>query len=272
MPADVLSPPQLDALDAFTLALNAASAQAILPLFRADHGLENKAGPGEFDPVTLADKGAEAAIRRLIAERFPEHGVIGEEYGADRPDAEFVWVLDPIDGTRAFIAGLPLWTTLIGLRYQGQPVLGSIGQPFLGEIFIGDARGSRLVSSVGERALRVRPCPSLDQAVFATTDSHLFKGAEADAWSAVRSAARLARFGCDAYAYAMIALGCLDLVVERGLKSWDIESAVPLLAGAGGQVTDWHGAPVGREGGQVILAGDPACLAQAAALLSPAGR
>jgi histidinol phosphatase-like enzyme (inositol monophosphatase family) len=272
MPADGLSPTRLDALDAFTLELNAASAQAILPLFRAEHGLENKAGPGAFDPVTQADKGAEAAIRRLIAQRFPEHGVIGEEYGRDRPDAEFVWVLDPVDGTRAFIAGLPLWTTLIGLRHQGEPVLGSIGQPFLGEIFIGDGRASRLVTAAGERTLRVRACPSLDQAVIATTDQNLFRGAEGEAWGAVRAAARLARYGCDAYAYAMIALGCLDLVVETGLKCWDIDSAVPLLAGAGGQVTDWRGAPLGDEGGQVLIAGDPSCLAQASALLSPAAR
>ena len=135
--ASELAPARLDALDAFLLDLNKASAEVILPLFRANHGLENKAGPGAFDPVTEADKGAEAAIRTLISRHFPEHGVIGEEYGEDRPDAEFVWVLDPIDGTRAFIAGLPVWTTLIGLRHQGRPVLGSIGQPHVGDIFIG---------------------------------------------------------------------------------------------------------------------------------------
>src|SRR3954468_11526102 len=120
-------------LDAFLVELNRAAAGVILPLFRADHGLVDKGVAGAFDPVTDADKGAERAIRALIAARYPEHGVIGEEYGEDRPDAEFVWVLDPVDGTRAFIAGLPLWTTLIGLRFQGKPVLGSIGQSFLGE-------------------------------------------------------------------------------------------------------------------------------------------
>jgi histidinol phosphatase-like enzyme (inositol monophosphatase family) len=272
MPAPDLSPARLDALDAFLLELNAASAEAILPLFRAEHGLENKAEGGAFDPVTAADKGGEAAIRALIQARFPEHGVIGEEYGEDRPDAEFVWVLDPIDGTRAFIAGLPVWTTLIGLRHQGQPVLGSIGQPFLGEIFIGDARASRLVCGGADHALRVRPCPSLDQAVIATTDPHLFKGPEAPAWDALRAAVRLARFGCDAYAYAMVAAGWLDLVVETGLKSWDIEAAVPVLAGAGGRITDWRGADVGRQGGQVIVGGDPISLALASQLLAPAAR
>ena len=116
-------------LEAFAIDLAQAAGDVIAPLFRADHGLEDKGGKTGFDPVTAADKGAEAAIRAAIASRFPGHGVIGEEYGEDRPDAEFVWVLDPIDGTRAFIAGLPLWTTLIGLRHRGRPVLGLIGQP-----------------------------------------------------------------------------------------------------------------------------------------------
>ena len=265
-----LDPARLDDLDAFLLALNRASAQAILPLFRADHGLENKAGPGAFDPVTLADKGAEAAIRRVIAERFPEHGVIGEEYGEDRPDAEFVWVLDPIDGTRAFIAGLPVWTTLIGLRHQGRPLLGSIGQPYIGEVFIGDPRGSRLISAAGTRPLKVRACPRLEQAVIATTDPMLFKGAQAEAWNDLRAATRLARLGCDAYAYAMVAMGVLDLVVEAGLKPWDIEAAVPVLTGAGGHVTDWRGQPIGAQGGQMLLGGDRAAMEQAAEILKQA--
>src|ERR1019366_6982969 len=131
-----------------------------------------------FDPVTAADKNAEQAIRALIAERFPDHGVIGEEFGEDRSDAEFVWVLDPIDGTRAFIAGLPVWTTLIGLRFQGEPVLGSIGQPYMGELFIGHAGGSRLMVRGANRLLKVRPCPRLTDAVIATTDPAIFDGAE----------------------------------------------------------------------------------------------
>jgi histidinol phosphatase-like enzyme (inositol monophosphatase family) len=269
---DPLSSDRLEALDAFLIELNRVSAEAILPLFRADHGLENKAGVGAFDPVTLADKGGELAIRKLISERYPEHGVIGEEFGEDRPDAEFVWVLDPVDGTRAFVAGLPVWTTLIGLRYQGQPVLGSIGQPYIGEIFIGHAGAARLISAAGERPLKVRACPDIADAVIATTDSALFTGAERDAWRALRKASRLARMGCDAYAYAMVALGTLDMVVETGLKSWDIEAAVPVLAGAGGTITDWRGETVGRHGGQVVIAGDPACAAAAVALLSGAAK
>src|SRR5882757_3019764 len=148
---DRLAPDLLDKLDSFIIELNRAAAGVILPLFRADHGLIDKGGAAGFDPVTAADKGAEAAIRALISEHYPQHGVIGEEYGEDRPDAEFVWVLDPVDGTRAFIAGLPVWTTLIGLRHQGRPVLGSIGQCYTGEIYIGHAGGSRLMSRGASR-------------------------------------------------------------------------------------------------------------------------
>jgi histidinol phosphatase-like enzyme (inositol monophosphatase family) len=262
MPA-ALSPERLAVLEALLIELNAVSAKAILPLFRVENGLVDKGPDGFFDPVTEADKGAEAVIRRLVSERFPEHGFIGEEYGEERADAEFVWVLDPIDGTRAFIAGLPVWTTLIGLRYQGQPVLGSIGQPFLDEIFMGTAAGSRLLSRGQSRPLKVRPCPLLTDAIIATTDPAIFDGAERGAWRQVRSAAKLARLGCDAYAYAMVALGTLDLVIESSLKPWDIEAAIPVLAGAGGLVTNWRGERVGPQAGQVVIAGDPACLEEA---------
>jgi histidinol phosphatase-like enzyme (inositol monophosphatase family) len=259
-----LSAARIAELEPFLLELNRASAAHILSLFRADHGLKNKAGGAGFDPVTEADVGGEKVIRRLIAQHFPEHGVIGEELGEDRPDAEFVWVLDPVDGTRAFIAGLPTWCTLIGLRHQGRPVLGSIGQPFLGEIYLGHAGGSRLVTPGGETPLRVRACPLLTQAIIATTDPEgLFDGAELGAWTQVRAAARLARTGCDAYAFARVAAGTMDLVVEAGLKPWDIEAAIPVIEGAGGMVTDWRGQPVGPGAGQVAVAGDRACLDEA---------
>lgn len=272
-----LSAEHLAELDAFLVELNRAAARVILPLFRADHGLVDKGGAlqedgsGGFDPVTEADKGAERAIRALIAERFPEHGVIGEEYGEDRPEAEFVWVLDPVDGTRAFIAGLPLWCTLIGLRHQGRPVLGSIGQSFLGELFIGHAGGSRLMSGGEIRTLQVRACPDIGSALIATTDPEAcFRPPEREAWRTVRRASRLARLGCDAYAYAMVAAGTMDLVLEAGLKAWDIDAAIPVVAGAGGLVTDWRGQPVGAFGGQIAIAGDRACLDAALAMLAPA--
>jgi histidinol phosphatase-like enzyme (inositol monophosphatase family) len=259
-----LSQDRLDELDAFLVELNRAAAGVILPLFRGDHGVAHKEGRWAFDPVTEADKGAERAIRAAVAARYPEHGFIGEEYGEDRPDAEFVWVLDPVDGTRAFIAGLPLWTTLIGLRWQGKPVLGSIGQSYLGELYIGHAGGARLMSRGGSRPLKVRACPRLTDAVIATTDPEAcFNGAERGAWRQVRAASKLARLGCDAYAYAMVAAGTLDLVVEAGLQAWDIEAAIPVITGAGGFVTDWRGDPVGDHGGQIAIAGDRACLEEA---------
>ena len=259
-----LTPDRLKTLDSFLLELNAVAAEVVLPLFRGDHGLEDKGGARGYDPVTEADRGAEAAVRRRVSERFPDHGFIGEEGGEDRPDAEFVWVVDPIDGTRAFVAGLPVWTTLIGLRFQGTPVLGSIAQPYLKEFFIGSpAAGSRLITPEGERRLEVRACPVLTEAVIATTDPDLFTGAELGAWTQVRAAARLARLGCDAYAYAMVALGRIDLVVESGLKAWDVEAAVPVIEGAGGFVCDWRGGRIGRHGGQMALAGDPRVLKEA---------
>src|SRR5262245_51339352 len=268
-----LTPDRLEALDAFLLELNRASAAAILPLFRADHGLEDKGKAGAFDPVTAADRGAEAAIRALIGERHPGHGVIGEEYGEERPDADFVWVIDPIDGTRAFIAGLPLWTTLIGLRFEGAPVLGSIGQPYLDEVFIGHAGGSRVISRGESRPLRVGQGVGLNQGLIATPDPHAcFDGSEMGAWRQVRAASRLARTGCDAYAYAMVAGGTLDLVVEAGLKNWDIEAAIPVIQGAGGVVTDWRGAPLGQAGGQVAIAGDRALLDEALVALRRAAK
>ena len=269
----MLDDARLAELDRFLLELNRASGAVILPLFRGAHGIENKSKTRHYDPVTLADRGAEAEIRRLIGAHYPEHGVIGEEFGEDRPDAEFVWVLDPVDGTRAFVAGLPVWTTLIALRFQGRPVLGSIGQPFLGEIFIGAPLAARLISPAGERPLRVRTGVTLADAIIATTDPEgCFNGAELAAWRQVRAGARLARLGCDAYAYAMVAAGTLDLVVEAGLKSWDVEAAVPVIEGAGGMVTDWTGAPIGRHGGQMAIAGDRAVLDEALVALRRAAK
>jgi histidinol phosphatase-like enzyme (inositol monophosphatase family) len=264
---------RLAELDAFLLELNRAAAQVILPLFQTENGLEDKGGVLGFDPVTAADRGAEAAIRALIESHYPSHGVIGEEYGRDRDDAEFVWVLDPVDGTRAFIAGLPVWTTLIGLRHLGRPILGSIGQPVLDEVFIGHAGGSRVERRGASIPLKVRPCPELAGAIIATTDPDgCFDSHELAAWSALRKASRLARMGCDAYAYAMVAQGTMDLVAEAGLKAWDIDAAIPVIEGAGGYVTDWRGRTVGPEGGQVVIAGDRASLDQALEHLTPAAK
>ena len=230
---------------------------------------DDKGGPDRgYDPVTAADKGAEAAMRAAIAARFPDHGVIGEEQGEDRPDAEFVWVLDPVDGTRAFVAGLPLWTTLIALRWRGAPVVGCIGQSYLDEVYVGTRLGSRLLQGGAGVTLHGAPLPAPDR----RGDRHhrsRSSSTEPRPGPGTRSApaARLARYGCDGYAFARLAAGTLDLVAEAGLRSWDIEAAMPLIEGAGGVVVDWRGGPIGPDlyarGGQVVAAGDPACLDEA---------
>ena len=241
--------------EAFALELAREAARVSLPYFREACEQTDKGGAAGFDPVTQADREAEAAIRRLIAARYPDHGVIGEEYGEDRPDADHVWILDPIDGTRAFIAGLPLWTNLIALRHEARPVVGVIGQPCLDEVFMGGPSGARLIKAGRETPLRVRSCDHLNQALIATTDPDLFNGAELGAWTQVRAAARLARLGCDAYAYAMVAAGRIDLVAESALKVWDWSALVPVVEAAGGQVTNWRGgAPDGS--GQILAVGD----------------
>ena len=240
----------------FAAELAREAARVSLPWFRGACEAFDKGEPGAFDPVTEADRQAEAALRRMIGARYPDHGVIGEEYGEDRPEAEHVWVLDPIDGTRAFVAGLPLWTNLIALREAGRPTVGVIGQPYLDEIFLGGPSGARLLRGGTETPLAVRACPHLNEAVIATTDADLFTGAELGAWTQVRAAARLARFGCDAYAYAMIAAGLIDLVAESGLKVWDWAALAPVIEAAGGEVTDWRGGAPGADG-RILAVGDP---------------
>jgi histidinol phosphatase-like enzyme (inositol monophosphatase family) len=239
----------------FAIDLAREAARVSLPYFRGAFEEADKGGPGAFDPVTQADREAEAALRRRIADRYPDHGVIGEEYGEDRPEAGHVWILDPIDGTRAFIAGLPLWTNLIALRREGRPEVGVIGQPYLDEIFLGGPSGARLLRGGATTPLAVRPCPALTAAVIATTDPDIFTGAELGAWTQVRAAARLARLGCDAYAYAMLAAGRIDMVIESGLKVWDWSALIPVIESAGGEVTNWRGgAPDGS--GQILAVGD----------------
>lgn len=253
-------------LEPFILELAAVAAAETVPRFRAGIACDNKAARG-FDPVTQADRGAEAAIRARIASVHPGHGVIGEEYGEDRPDAEFVWVLDPVDGTRAFIAGAPVWTTLIGLRHLGRTVLGLIAQPVLGEIYVGGAGlGARLIDRSGVRALATRAAVSLGDAIMATTDPALFRDAERAAWERAARAARLARYGLDAYAMAQVAAGHIDLVIEAGLKSWDACGPRAVVEGAGGVVSDWEGHCA--EAGRLLFAGSAALAKEAQAVLA----
>ena len=202
----------------FVNELATLSGQAILPFFRTSIAPDDKSRGGVFDPVTEADRAGEVAMRQLIRRAFPTHGIVGEEFGAEREDAEYVWVLDPIDGTRAFISGLPTWGTLIGLTRTGHPAFGMMHQPFTGERFFGDGGSATYAGPGGERRLRTRRCASLKDATLSTTSPKLFGGEDLRAYDRVESVVRLARYGFDCYAYCMLAAGHIDLVIETGLK------------------------------------------------------
>jgi myo-inositol-1(or 4)-monophosphatase len=231
-----------------------AAVAAIMPHFRTPVAVDDKGGGG-FDPVTMADRAAETAIRRLINESFPDHGIIGEEFGRERDGADHVWVIDPIDGTRAFIVGLPVWGTLIGLMVEGRPVLGTMVQPFTGERFSGDGKRAWYQGPGGNRPLTVRGCPSLATASLFTTSPGLFAGADRSAYNRVEASVRLVRYGCDCYAYCMVAAGHADVVIEADLELYDIVPLIPIIEGAGGQVTDWEG-QTAANGGRVVASGD----------------
>jgi myo-inositol-1(or 4)-monophosphatase len=231
------------------------SGAAILPFFRTTIASVDKSRGGRFDPVTEADRAAEAVMRRMISGTFPDHGVVGEEFGSEREDAEFVWVLDPIDGTRAFISGLPTWGTLIGLTRNGSPCYGMMHQPFTKERFSGDGASAKWIGPAGERPLLARRCADLAEATISTTSPRLFEGAELEGFERVERAAKMARFGYDCYAYCMVAAGQMDAVIESGLKPYDIVALVPIIEGAGGVVTTWDGGSP-AQGGAIVASGD----------------
>ncbi|HEV7265832.1 MAG TPA: histidinol-phosphatase [Falsiroseomonas sp.] len=239
---------------------------AIRPLFRSALLVEAK---GDASPVTEADRAAERAIRALIAERLPGHGVIGEEYGSELTEAEWVWVLDPIDGTRAFVTGRPLFGTLVGLLHRGTPVLGIIDQPASGERWIGVVgQPTRFRSPLGGVA-GCRACPDLADAELSCTSPDMFDPAAAARFAAVKQAARRTSWGGDCYAYGLLALGLLDVVVEATMKPWDWAALVPVVEGAGGRCTDWAGRPLRLDGDGTILAvGDPALLPRVSNILT----
>jgi len=252
---------------AFVEELARVAGDAIRPYFRTALGVEDKSRGAVFDPVTAADRAAEQAMRALIRSTFPDHGIIGEEFGDDRPDASFVWVLDPIDGTKSFIAGMPAWGTLIGLLRDGAPVYGMMHQPFIGESFFGDGQGARYRGPAGDRRMAARACATLADVVLFTTSPHLMAEDERARYVKVEKRARLARYGGDCYAYCMVAAGYVDLVIEAGLKAHDIVPLIPIIEGAGGIVTDWNGeSPM--KGGRIIAAGDQRVHAEALKLLA----
>jgi inositol-phosphate phosphatase/L-galactose 1-phosphate phosphatase/histidinol-phosphatase len=254
---------ELDRFLALAIDLADAAGEAIRPHFRQPLAVDDKP---DLSPVTIADRAAEAAMRHLIAARFPEHGIIGEEFGRERAEAEFTWVLDPIDGTKSFISGVPLFGTLIALAYQGRPILGIIDQPISRERWIGAAGHPTTLNGT---PIRCRPCSSLAAATVFSTSPDMFKGDDAAAFARVASSAKLVRFGADCYAYGILALGCIDLVIEASLQPYDFSAMLPIVEGAGGIASDWRGMKLTlASDGRVLVAGDRRTHQQALQLLA----
>jgi myo-inositol-1(or 4)-monophosphatase len=260
--------PSLPDLVAFIHELADASGTAIRPHFRAKLSVTNKATGGAFDPVTIADEAAERAIAAAVAERWPEHGFVGEEHGETHPDARYRWVVDPIDGTRAFIMGAPTWGTLIGLLDEGAPILGLMDQPFTRERYWSDAAAAYMRTPDGEQTITTRPCGQLADAILSTTHPDLFAaGQEMEAFARIKSQVRMTRYGGDCYSYCLLAAGFIDLVVEAGLKPYDIVALIPIIERAGGRISTWDGKPAAA-GGRIVAAGDPLLHAAAMAVLN----
>ncbi|HET8727290.1 MAG TPA: histidinol-phosphatase [Alphaproteobacteria bacterium] len=246
-----MSLPDLAPFVALAERLVMAGGEVVRRHFRTPVAVDQK---GDLSPVTVADREAERSIREILVRERPEDGIYGEELGAERIDAEYVWVLDPTDGTKAFITGRPLFGTLIALLYRGRPVLGVIDQPVIGDRWIGAAGRPTLFN--GSPA-RTRSCPQLDDALLNTTSPDIFTAEELERFDRVRRQVRITTYGGDCYGYGLVAAGFVDLVVEAGLKLYDFAALVPILEGAGGLLTDWQGRPLGIESaGQVVAAGD----------------
>jgi len=240
-----------------------AAGEIIRGYFRKKIGVQQKS---DLTPVTIADRAAEKVMRRLIAIAFPKDGIIGEEFGAHNAEAEYVWVLDPIDGTKSFISGVPLFGTLIALTHRGKPVLGVIDQPIQGERWLG-AAGRR--ATFNGAAIKTRPCASLKDATLYATAPEMFAKGNAAAFQRLRARVKLARFGADCYAYGLLASGFIDLVVEADLKPYDYCALLPIIEGAGGIASDWQGRKLTlASDGRVLIAGDPRVHEQALALLA----
>lgn len=237
---------------------SAAAASKTLPLFRSALTVDNKLSTG-FDPVTQADRDAETAIRAVISGYFPDHAITGEEHPDRNANngSPYRWIIDPVDGTRAFMSGLPVWGTLIGLTKNGHALAGLMSQPFTGETFIAIDGGSDLIKDKVHTALKARRTTALDQAIMFTTTPQLFATrAQRAAFDAVESQVQLSRYGCDCYAYALLAAGHIDLVIEPRMNSYDIAALIPLIENAGGVVGTWGGSRA-EDGGNIIAAATP---------------
>lgn len=252
---------------AFAHRLADLSGAAILPHFRRSGAVKNKQAGVGFDPVTAADRAAERAIRAEIGARFPDHGIVGEEFAAIEGAGRYRWLIDPIDGTRAFIMGSPLWGTLIGLVDRGKPVLGMMDQPFTRERFWGDGRAARMRGPDGTtRRIKTRSCATLADAVLTSTHPDLFAAPEQAGFGRVKARVRMTRYGGDCYGYCLLAAGLVDVVVELGLKSYDVAALIPIIEGAGGRITTWNNKPA-LDGGRILAAGDARLHKQVLALL-----
>ena len=230
-----------------------AAREAVLPFFRtADLSADNKASDG-FDPVTEGDRAAERAMRQVLARMRPDDGILGEEYGTQEGASGLTWVLDPIDGTRAFLAGTPTWGVLIALSDKTGPVFGIIDQPFIGERFEGGLGRAHVTGPMGQRPLKARGNRPLSESILFTTFPEVGDASERSAFHTVAETVRLTRYGMDCYAYALLAAGQIDLVIEAGLAAYDIQAPIAVIEAAGGIVTNWQGGPV-HEGGRVVAA------------------
>lgn len=241
-----------DTLSGFAGSLADLAATETLSFFRQNPDIENKADVSTgFDPVTLADKRAEQIITGKIKECFPDHGIIGEETGVSNTASQYQWVIDPIDGTGSFVCGIPLWGTLIGLMKDNRPVLGVMDQPFLGERYIGSDAQTVCLKAGNPTRLSTSQCTQLNDARLATTSPDLFSPEENTRFKSLKQKAKLTRFGTDCSAYALLAAGHIDLVVEAGLNSYDILALIPIIEGAGGVVSTWENNSA-QAGGQIL--------------------
>ena len=250
--------PDLEPLIRTATAAADAAGSVIRPFFRAGLTADDKS---DDSPVTIADRNAEQTIRALIAAQYPEHGILGEEFGLDNPSAGLRWVLDPIDGTRAFITGRPIFGTLIALLADGVPILGLIDQPVTGERWIGAlGRPTCFTGPFGGTA-GTRACAALGAAELSCTSTEMFETPDLPAWTRLQAATRRTTFGGDCYAYGLLALGQIDVILESTMKIWDWAAIVPVIAGAGGSVTDWQGRALTPDSdGHVLALGNPALL------------
>ncbi|MHC9234877.1 histidinol-phosphatase [Pseudooceanicola sp. 502str34] len=251
-------------------ALADAARRAVLPHFRRTDLTADNKDAAAFDPVTVADRAAEAAMREILAARRPEDGILGEEMGNFEGTSGLTWVLDPIDGTRSFISGTPTWGVLIALSDDSGPIFGIIDQPYTGERFVGGLGVSEMTGPLGKVALGVRPARPLAEATLFSTFPEVGTPAEGAAFRAVAGEVRLVRYGTDCYAYALLAAGQIDLVIEAGLHPYDVGGPIAVIEAAGGIVTNWAGGKA-HGGGRVLAAANAEVHAAALAILSDAG-